>query len=87
LGSWSNQIAIALEIFKGVIKMDTSSAIRLVIGAMLIAVGLPLFALARYFIAPENKKNQMVRDIKIIAITWMSAGVLLYLIVLITNLN
>ena len=67
--------------------MDTSSTIRIVIGAMLIAIGLPLFALARYFSAPENKKNQMVRSIKIIAITWISVGVLLYLVVLITNLN
>jgi hypothetical protein len=67
--------------------MDTSSVIRLVIGAVLIAIGLPLFALARYFSAPENKKNQMVRGIKVIAITWVSIGVLLYLGVLITNLN
>lgn len=67
--------------------MDTSSAIRIVIGAVLIAIGLPLFALARYFSSPENKKSQTVRDIKIIAITWVSVGVLLYLVVLITNLN
>ena len=72
---------------KGVIKMDTSGAIRIVIGAVLIAVGLPFFALARYFSVPENKKNQMIRGIKIIAITWVSVGVLLYLVVLITNLN
>ncbi len=67
--------------------MDVSSAIRIVIGAMLIAIGLPLFALARYFSSAEDKKNQTVRDIKIIAITWISVGVLLYLVVLITNLN
>ena len=67
--------------------MDTSSTIRIVIGAMLIAIGLPLFALARYFSVPKHKKNQMVRGIKIIAITWISVGVLLYLVVLITNLN
>ena len=67
--------------------MDTSSTIRIVIGAMLIAIGLPLFALARYFSAPEHKKNQIVRSIKIIAITWISVGVLLYLVVIITNLN
>jgi uncharacterized membrane protein YidH (DUF202 family) len=66
--------------------MDTSSTIRIVIGAMLIAIGLPLFALARYFSAPEQKKNQMVRSIKIIAITWILVGVLLYLVVIITNL-
>jgi uncharacterized membrane-anchored protein len=69
------------------IKMDVSSAIRIVIGAMLIAIGLPLFALARYFSSAEDKKNQTVRDIKIIAITWISVGVLLYLVVLITNLT
>ena len=65
--------------------MDTSSAIRIVIGAVLIAIGLPLFALARYFSAPEDKKNQMARVMKIIAITWVSAGILLYLVVLITH--
>ena len=67
--------------------MDTSGAIRIVIGAVLIAVGLPFFALARYFSVTENKKNQMIRGIKIIAIIWVSVGVLLYLVVLITNLN
>ena len=50
--------------------MDVSSAIRIVIGAMLIAIGLPLFALARYFSSAEDKKNQTVRDIKIIAPTY-----------------
>ena len=67
--------------------MDISSAIRIVIGAVLIAIGLPLFALARYFSAPEDKKNQMARGMKVIAITWVSVGVLLYLVVLITSLN
>jgi uncharacterized membrane-anchored protein len=72
---------------EGVIKMDTSSAIRIIIGATLIAIGLPLFALARYFSAPESKKNQAVRGIKIIAIVWVSVGVLLYLVFIITNFN
>jgi ABC-type lipoprotein release transport system permease subunit len=67
--------------------MDTSSAVRIVIGAVLIAIGLPLFALARYFSAPGDKKNQMIRSIKIIAITWVSVGVLLYIVVLFTSLN
>jgi heme/copper-type cytochrome/quinol oxidase subunit 2 len=67
--------------------MDTSSAIRIVIGAVLIAIGVPLFALARYFSAPEDKKAQMAQSMRIIAITWMSVGVLLYLVVLITNLS
>jgi hypothetical protein len=67
--------------------MDISSTIRIVIGAMLIAIGIPLFTLARYLSAPENKKGQMVRYIKIIATTWTSVGVLLYVVVLISNLN
>jgi ACR3 family arsenite efflux pump ArsB len=67
--------------------MDTSSAIRIVIGAVLIAIGLPLFALARYFSASEDKKNQMIRSMKVIAITWVLVGVLLYIVVLIASLN
>lgn len=66
--------------------MDTISMIRIVIGAMLIAIGLPLLALARYFSVPEQKKNQMIRSIKTIAITWILVGVLLYIVVIITNL-
>jgi len=65
--------------------MDTSNAVRIIIGAVMIAVGIPLFALARYFSAPADKKNQMARVMKIIAITWVSAGILLYLVVLITH--
>ena len=67
--------------------MDTNSAIRIVIGAVLIAIGIPLFALARYFSAPENKQNQMAKSLKVIAITWVVAGLLLYLVVVITHLN
>jgi ACR3 family arsenite efflux pump ArsB len=67
--------------------MDTSSAIRMVIGAVLIAIGLPLYTLARYFSAPKDKKNQIARNMKVIAITWMLVGVLLYLVVLITSLS
>ena len=44
--------------------MDTSSAIRIVIGAVLIAIGLPLFALARYFSAPENKSLKWYEILK-----------------------
>jgi ACR3 family arsenite efflux pump ArsB len=67
--------------------MDTNSAIRIIIGAVLIAIGIPLFALARYFSAPEDKKNQTAKSLKVIAITWVVAGLLLYLVVLITNLK
>ena len=58
--------------------------IRLVIGAVLIAIGVPLFTLARYLLAPEEKKKRIARGLKFIAIVWMSIGVILYLSVLFT---
>ena len=60
--------------------------IRLVIGAVLIAIGVPLFYLARYFLAPEENKKQIARGLKVIAIVWMSIGVILYLAVVITHI-
>jgi hypothetical protein len=61
--------------------MDT---FRWVIGAVLIAIGLPLFYLTRYFEASEDSKKQRVRDLRVIAIVWMSLGVIMYLVALIT---
>jgi hypothetical protein len=52
-------------------------------GAVLIAVGLPLFYVGRYLSAPENEKKQKARDIKGIGILWMAVGVLIYIGVLI----
>jgi uncharacterized membrane-anchored protein len=60
--------------------MDAASLIKYAIGAMLIAVGLPLYYIGRYLSAPEDKKKQKARDIKVIAIAWMSVGVLIYII-------
>ena len=60
--------------------------IRLVIGAVLIAIGVPLFSLARYLLAPEEKKKRIARGLKVIAIIWMSIGVILYLAVLFTHI-
>ena len=62
--------------------MDT---VRWITGAVLIAVGVPLFFLARYFEAPENKKQQRARMLKLIGIVWMAVGVLLYLVNLLTH--
>jgi len=64
--------------------MDTNSLIKWVIGAVLIAVGLPLYYLARYLEAPEDTKKRKARNLKGIAIIWMSVGVILYLVALIT---
>ena len=65
--------------------MDTNRLIIWVIGAVLIAIGLPLYYLARYFEASEDTKKRRVRDLKGIAILWMSGGVIIYLVVLITR--
>ncbi len=62
--------------------MDT---VRWTTGAVLIAVGVPLFFLVRYFEAPEAAKRHRARDLKAIAIVWMAAGVILYLVSFITN--
>jgi heme/copper-type cytochrome/quinol oxidase subunit 2 len=63
--------------------MDTGSLIIFAIGALLIAVGVPLFFIGRYLSAPEDKKKQKARGIKIIGIFWMAVGVLIYIGVLI----
>jgi len=65
--------------------METDT-IRLVIGAVLIAIGVPLFSLARYLLAPEENKKRMARGLRVIAIVWMSVGVILYLVVLLTHI-
>jgi hypothetical protein len=60
--------------------MDTY---RWVIGAVMIAIGLPLYFLARYLEASEDAKKRRVRDLKLIAIMWMAVGVVIYLVALI----
>lgn len=62
--------------------MDTTALIIWLMGEVLIAIGLPLFYIARYLLAPGDKKRQKARDLKIIAVIWMSVGVLIYLVVL-----
>jgi heme/copper-type cytochrome/quinol oxidase subunit 2 len=63
--------------------MDTRSLIIFAIGAVMIAVGLPLFYVGRYLSAPEDKKKQKARGLKIIGIVWMAVGVLIYICVLV----
>ena len=64
--------------------MDTQSLIIFAIGAVLIAVGVPLFFIGRYLLALEDKRKQKARDLKVIAIIWMAVGVIIYLKVLIS---
>jgi hypothetical protein len=59
--------------------MSQAELIRWIIGAMLIAVGLPLFYVGRYLSAPSEEKKRKARDIKIIAIVWIAVGVLIYI--------
>jgi hypothetical protein len=59
--------------------------IRWAIGAVLIAIGVPLYFLARYFEASQDSKKRRIRDLKGIAIAWMSVGVIIYLVILISK--
>ncbi len=64
--------------------MDVTRLIFWTMGVVLIAIGVPLFYLGKYFSAPEDEKKRKARDIKIIAIVWMAVGVLIYLGVLLS---
>jgi heme/copper-type cytochrome/quinol oxidase subunit 2 len=66
--------------------MDITRFVVWLMGVVLIGIGLPLFYLGRYFRAPEGEKKQKARDVQVIAIIWMAAGVLIYLVVLIKML-
>jgi len=58
---------------------------RWLIGVVMISIGISLFYVARYLLAPEDKKKLKARDLKVIAIIWMAAGVMIYLGVLIVR--
>ena len=60
--------------------MDTDSLIVMSMGVPLIAIGLPLFAFARYLLAPDDKKPRIARGIKVIAVVFVAAGLLIYLL-------
>ncbi len=64
--------------------MDTTRLIIWVMGVVMISLGLPLFYVAGYLLAPEDKKKQKAQDLKVIGIIWMVVGVLIYLGVLIS---
>jgi len=64
--------------------MDVTRLIVWAMGAVMIAVGVPLYFLGRYYSAPEEEKKKKARDIKIVAIVWMAAGVLIYISVLLS---
>jgi hypothetical protein len=48
------------------------------VGAVLIAVGVPVFYLGNYLLAPEAKKKQKTGEIKYLGLIWIAAGVVLY---------
>ena len=60
--------------------MSTNSLIVLSMGVTMIAIGLPLLALARYFSAAEDKKKHIARRMGVIAIVWVTVGLLIYLL-------
>jgi hypothetical protein len=66
--------------------MDTAGLIIFAIGAILIAIGVPLFYVGRYLSAPEDQKKQKAGDLKVIAVVWMAVGVLIYVWALISRL-
>lgn len=66
--------------------MDTTRLILWSMGVVMIAIGLPLFYVGRYFRAPEDEKKQKARDVQVIGIIWMAAGVMIYLGILISIL-
>jgi hypothetical protein len=66
--------------------MDTTRLILWTMGVVMIAIGLPLFYVGRYFSAPDDQKKQKARDVKVIAIIWMAVGVMIYAGVLISIL-
>ena len=59
--------------------LDTNSLIVWAIGAVLIAVGLPLFFIADYLSAEDSEKKTKARRLSIIAIIWVAVGLLLYI--------
>ncbi len=60
--------------------MNTSRLIIWAMGVVLIGVGVPLFYIAKYLLAPESDKMRRARAIKVVAIVWMAVGVLVYVV-------
>ena len=62
--------------------MDISTLVMWLMGEVLIAIGVPVFAMALYLLAPEERKRKILRGVLVIGIVWMAAGVLVYIRVL-----
>ncbi len=60
--------------------MDTSRLIIWAMGVVLIGIGVPLFYIGRYLLAPEDKKMRLARALKVIGIVWMAVGVTIYVV-------
>jgi heme/copper-type cytochrome/quinol oxidase subunit 2 len=52
---------------------------RWLMGVVMISIGISLFYVARYLLAPENKKKQKAQEIKHVGIVWIVVGALIYL--------
>jgi xanthine/uracil permease len=52
---------------------------RWLMGLVMISIGISLFYVARYLLAPENKKKQKAQEIKHVGIAWIIVGALIYL--------
>jgi hypothetical protein len=64
---------------KRIKRMDTTALITMAIGAVMIAVGVPLFFIGRYLLSPDDKRKPRASSIKILGIVWMAVGVLIYI--------
>jgi hypothetical protein len=60
--------------------LSTDQLIVIAIGAVMIAIGIPLFHLGRYFSAPEDQKKQKILILKSIAIIWVSVGLIIFIL-------
>ena len=52
---------------------------RWLIGVVMISIGISLFYVAIYLLAPEDKKKQKAQEMKYIGIGWIIIGALIYL--------
>jgi len=67
--------------------MDNTNTIYWLIGMVMISIGISLFYVARYLLAPEDKKKQKAQDMKYVGIVWIVIGAMIYLGVVILLLT
>jgi len=67
--------------------MDNTNTIYWLIGMVMISIGISLFYVARYLLAPGDKKKQKAQDMKYVGIVWIVIGAMIYLGVVILLLT